>query len=219
MTQHRITLVTICLLMGLSLCVGQEPSITRMHYAGGGDWYSNPSSLPNLIKFIAKNTPLPLQREEQRIRITDANLFDHPYLYMTGHGNIKLSTEEVQILRDFLSNGGFLHADDNYGMDESFRREMKKVFPHKSWVELPHDHSLFFNYFSFPEGLPKIHEHDGKPPQALALFHEGRIVVLYTYECDLGDGWEDLDVHQDGIEKHTQALKMGTNIFLYALSH
>ena len=197
----------------------QDASITRLHYDGGGDWYANPSSLPNLIDFITENTDIPIWQQEERVRLSDATLYDHPYLYMTGHGNVKFSNEEVHILRDFLTHGGFLHADDNYGMDESFRREMKKVFPHKSWVELPHNHPIFSNYFSFPKGLPKIHEHDGKKPQALGLFHDDKLVVLYTYECDLGDGWEDLDVHQDGEEKHRQALEMGTNIFLYSLSH
>ncbi|MCF7904311.1 MAG: DUF4159 domain-containing protein, partial [Candidatus Marinimicrobia bacterium] len=133
-------------------------------------------------------------------------------------GNVRFSREEVYALRDFLVAGGFLHADDNYGMDESFRREMKKVFPKKNWVELPPDHPVFNSQFKFPSGLPKIHEHDGKPPQALALFHNGSIVVLYTYETDLGDGWEDLEVHKDGEIKHLQALQMGTNILAHYLS-
>ena len=157
--------------------------------------------------------------QEYRVKITDVDLYNHPFLYMTGHGNVKFGTEEVHKLRDFLTSGGFLHADDNYGLDESFRREMKKVFPKKEWVDLPQDHPIFSNYFSFPQGLPKIHEHDGKPPQALALFHHGRMIVIYTYESDLGDGWEDLEVHKDGEQKHRIALEMGTNILIYAFTH
>jgi len=196
----------------------QDLHITRLQYDGGGDWYANPSSLPNLINFVSENTNIRMDDQEYRVKITDSDLYNHSYLYMTGHGNVRFSREEVSKFRDFLTSGGFLHADDNYGLDESFRREMKKVFPKKKWVELPHDHPLFNCYYSFPQGLPKIHEHDGKPPQALALFHEGRMIALYTYESDLGDGWEDLEVHHDGIKKHLSALQMGTNILIYAFS-
>lgn len=207
------------LLLGMLPIGAQDLRITRLQYGGGGDWYANPSSIPNLINFISENTTIRVDPDEYRVQITDIDLYDHPYLYMTGHGNVRFSREEVFTLREFLTNGGFLHADDNYGMDESFRREMKKVFPRKEWVELPHDHSLFSSHFEFLQGLPKIHEHDGKPPQALALFHEGRIVVLYSYESDLGDGWEDLEVHKDGEEKHLRSLQMGTNILVHYLSH
>mgnify|MGYP002640937234 CR=1 FL=1 len=201
-----------------NLCA-QDIHITRLHYDGGGDWYANPSSLPNLINFISENTNIRVDPEEHRVKITDMDLYNHPYLYMTGHGNVNFSKEEIYKLRDYLTSGGFIHGDDNYGMDESFRREMKKVFPKKDWVELPFDHALFSSYFSFSKGLPKIHVHDGKPPQALALFHNGRIIVLYTYESDLGDGWEDLEVHDDGEEKHREALEMGTNILIYAFTN
>lgn len=206
-------------LTATSLLQAQELHITRLQYSGGGDWYANPSSLPNLIQFISENTNIRIQPDESRVKITDTDLYNHPYLYMTGHGNVRFSNEEIHILRDFLSAGGFLHADDNYGLDESFRREMNKVFPKKEWVELPHNHPIFHNHFEFESGLPKIHEHDNKAPQALALFHQGKIVVLYTYESDLGDGWEDLDVHNDGKQKHRQALEMGTNILIYAFTH
>lgn len=199
--------------------MAQDLQITRLHYDGGSDWYSNPSSLPNLIQFIAENTNIRIDEREATVKLSDADLYNHPYLYMTGHGNVKLSNEDVRHLRDYLSSGGFLHADDNYGLDESFRREMKRVFPKKNWVELPHDHPVFNAYYTFSTGLPKIHEHDGKPPQALALFHHGRMIVLYTYEADLGDGWEDLEVHNDGPEKHTAALEMGTNIVIYAFTN
>lgn len=197
----------------------QDLRITRLQYGGGGDWYANPSSLPNLIHFISENTDIRVSPDEHRVKITDVDIYDHPYLYMTGHGNVRFTREETQILREFLTTGGFLHADDNYGMDESFRREIKKVFPKKEWVVLPHDHPLFSSHFNFPQGLPKIHEHDGRPPQALALFHHGRIVVLYTYETDLGDGWEDLEVHKDGEEKHLKSLQMGTNILVHYLTN
>lgn len=206
-------------LLGMSSLMAQDIHITRLHYDGGGDWYANPSSLPNLIAFINTETNIRVDPEEYRVKITDTDLYNHPYLYMTGHGNVNFSKEEVLKLRDYLSSGGFLHADDNYGLDQSFRREMKKVFPKKEWVELPHDHPIFSSYYSMINGLPKIHEHDGKAPQALALFHHGRIVVLYTYESDLGDGWEDLEVHQDGEKKHRDALEMGTNILIYAFTH
>ncbi len=209
----------LCMILGSAVLSAQDFHITRLKYGGGGDWYADPSSLPNLIHFIHENTNLIIEEREYRVELTDADLYNHPFLYLTGHGNIKLSAEEVSRLRDYLSGGGFLHADDNYGLDESFRREMKRVFPRKEWVELPHSHELFTSYFSFPQGLPKIHEHDGNAPQALALFHKGRMIVLYTYECDLGDGWEDVEVHNDGTEKHREALEMGTNIIVYALSH
>lgn len=206
------------ILLGVTSLSAQDLHITRLHYGGGGDWYANPSSLPNLIQFINTETNIRVTPEEYRVKLTDTDLYNHPFLYMTGHGNVKFNKEEVHKLRDYLAAGGFLHADDNYGMDLSFRREMKKVFPKKEWVELPYDHPIFNIYFAIQNGLPKIHKHDEKAPQALALFHQGRIVVLYTYESDLGDGWEDLEVHNDGISKHRAALEMGTNIIIYALS-
>ena len=194
-------------------------TIARLQYQGGGDWYSDPSSLPNLLRFLAEHTRIDVATDEAQVSIMDEELFTFPYIYMTGHGNISLAPEESIRLRQYLESGGFLHADDNYGMDESFRREMKRVFPKKTWVELPPDHGIFNNHFTFPEGLPKIHEHDGKQPQALALFEEDRIMVLYTYETDLGDGWEDAQVHQDPASKRQAALRMGTNIVVWALTH
>ncbi len=214
--KHAVGLLLLVWMTSLS---AQDLFITRLHYHGGGDWYANPSSLPNLIQFISSETNIRMDPQEYRVKITDADLYNHPYLYMTGHGNVKFSREEVHRLRDYLNSGGFMHADDNYGMDESFRREMKKVFPKKDWVELPHDHPIFSAFFKMSSGLPKIHKHDEKPPQALALFHHGRMVVLYSYESDLGDGWEDLEVHNDGALKHRAALEMGTNILVYAFTH
>lgn len=205
------------LLLPAQSVVAQEFHLARLKYGGGGDWYSDPSSLPNLIRFIQENTNIKLSNREHRTELTDGDLFSHPYLYMTGHGNVKFSREERSKLREYLLSGGFMHVDDNYGLDESFRRELKLVFPKKSLVELPHDHALFTSYFSFPHGLPKVHEHDGKAPQALALFHDGRMILLYTYESDLGDGWENPEVHEDGLELHRRALEMGTNIIVYAL--
>lgn len=194
-------------------------AVTRLHYPGGGDWYSDPSSLPNLITFLREEAALNVNPEEIRLQPEEAELFLHPYLYMTGHGNVRFSNEGIRTLRRYLTSGGFLHADDNYGMDESFRREMKRVFPEKEWVELPFDHPIYHIKYDFTNGPPKIHKHDGKPAQGLGLFHNERLVVFYTYETDLGDGWEDPDVHNDPAELHQSALKMGTNIVLYALTH
>lgn len=193
-------------------------SITRIHYDGGGDWYADPSSLPNLLDFFNRQTGISVNPAELRAEIGDDVFHESPYLYITGHGNIKFSEDDAQILREHLLNGAFLHADDNYGMDESFRREMLKVFPEKDWVELPPDHEIFSMLFDFPNGLPKIHEHDNQRPQALGLFHEEQLMVLYTYESDLGDGWEDPAVHNDSEDLRIAALEMGTNIILYALS-
>ena len=207
----------------LSTHSGQESvvggfGITRVKYGGGGDWYSDPSSIPNLLKFIKSNTDMVVNLKENRARIGDDEFYRYPYLYITGHGNINLSEKEAQILRNFLISGGFLHADDNYGMNESFRREMKKVFPDKEWVELPQSHDVFNAFYIFNNGLPKIHEHDNKRPQAFALFHDNRVISIYTYEADLGDGWENQSVHNVPEAKRKEALKMGTNIIFYALT-
>ena len=196
----------------------QTFSIARIHYGGGGDWYSDPSSIPNLLNYLNKNTAISTNLEEIRIKLTDEDANQHPYLYLTGHGNIKFSDDEVIALRSILMNNGFLHADDNYGMDDSFRREIKRVFPNKDLVPLPYTHRLFHSYYSFPNGLPKVHEHDGKTPQALALFEGERIILLYTYESDLGDGWENESVHQDPWPVREAALKMGVNIIYFALT-
>ena len=196
----------------------QEFNIARIQYSGGGDWYCDPSSLPNLLKYLKTNTPMTEAGKEIRIKLTDNNAKHFPYLYITGHGNIKFSENEIIELRSILINGGFLHADDNYGMDESFRREIKKVFPNKDFIELPYDHPVFSSYYNFKNGLPKIHEHDGKPPQALGIYENDKLVILYTYESDLGDGWEDPAVHNDPLELRELALKMGVNIIYYALT-
>ena len=198
--------------------LSQEFSIARIQYGGGGDWYCDPSSLPNLLEYLKTNTSMSQASKEVRIKLTDSNAKQFPYLYITGHGNIRFSNNEIIALRSILSNGGFLHADDNYGMDKSFRREIKKVFPNKKFVDLPHSHPIFSSYYKLKNGLPKVHEHDNRPPQALGIFENNKLVVLYTYESDLGDGWEDATVHNDPPEIRDAALKMGVNIIYYALT-
>jgi len=193
-------------------------TIARIQYGGGGDWYSDPSSLPNLLAFVNSNTPIKTMQKEIKIKLTDNNANHYPYYYLTGHGNIKFTNNEIISLREILSNGGFLHADDNYGMDKSFRREIKKIFPNKELIELPHNHPIFKSYYKLTNGLPKIHEHNNKPPQALGIFNNDKLIVLYTYESDLGDGWEDSSVHNCPEELRENALKMGVNIIYYALT-
>lgn len=193
-------------------------TVGRLQYGGGGDWYANPSSLPNLLRAIREATGIPVAERERVVRPLDPDLRDHPFLHMTGHGNVAFTPEERRVLRTYLEDGGFLHADDNYGMDESFRREMALLFPDREMVELPADHPVFHAYFAFPDGVPKIHEHDGRPPQAFGIFHEGRVVVLYTYETDLGNGWEDEEVHGNPPQLREEALRMGVNLFVYALA-
>ena len=196
---------------------GQSFSIARIHYGGGGDWYSDPSSLPNLLKFLRTNTNIAVADDEVRFRPTDQEFYRYPYLYLTGHGNVRFTEEEILKIRETLLKGAFLHADDNYGMDVSFRVEMKRVFPNRDFIELPFDHPIFNIYYKFPSGLPKVHEHDGKPPQALGIFDEERLMVLYTYECDLGDGWEDAEVHNNPEDTRLKALQMGVNIIYYSM--
>ena len=209
-----ITFIIVCIT--LLWAEPLEPiAIARLKYNGGGDWYSNQGSLENLMRFIEKNTGIDMADKQAVVEASSPELFQYSYLYMNGHGNVRFSDKELSRLRHYLENGGFLHADDNYGMDESFRREMKRLFPDKEWVELPFDHPIYHQTFDFSKGLPKIHEHDNKPAQGLGLFHKGRLIVFYTYECDLGDGWENEDVHGDPEILRTEALKMGTNIFIY----
>jgi hypothetical protein len=192
-------------------------TIARLHYDGGGDWYANPSSLPNLLAAVRDRTGLDVAPRERVVRLTDADLWDLPYLYMTGHGNVAFSDVERALLRRYLAQGGFLHADDNYGMDQAFRREISLVFPDHPLVEVPIDHPVYHLVYEFPDGLPKIHEHDGKPAQGFGVFLDGRLVVYYSYQTDLGDGWEDPDVHRDPPELREAALRMGVNLFAYAV--
>ena len=190
--------------------------IAKLKYNGGGDWYANPSSLPNLIDFAKKNSKIPIAKEEEVVEPSSSAIYQFPYVYMTGHGNVVFSDEEAENLRNYLLAGGFLHIDDNYGMDKYIRKQIKKIFPDKELVELPFSHKIYNSQYNFPKGLPKIHEHDKKPPEGLAIIVDGRVVLFYTYECDLGDGWEDPEVHKDPEEKRQVALKMGLNILIYA---
>ncbi len=214
---RTITLIKILIILSSLPIFGQNFSIARIHYSGGGDWYSDPSSLPNLIKFLGENTQISVDDEEVRLRPTDPEFYQYPYLYLTGHGNVRFSAEEVTRLRESLLRGAFLHADDNYGMDASFREEIKRVFPNRDFIELPFDHPVFHIFYDFQNGLPKVHEHDGNPPQALGMFDDDRLMILYTFECDLGDGWEDPEVHNNSEEIRLKALQMGVNIIYYAL--
>jgi hypothetical protein len=192
-------------------------AVARLQYDGGGDWYANPSSLPNLIQAIRTRTTLAVEPEEARVRLTDARIWEYPFLHVTGHGNIKFSDVEVERLRDWINRGGFLHVDDNYGLNESFRREIARVYPDRPLVEVPLDHPIYHLVYDFPKGLPKIHEHDGKPPKAYGIFIGGRLAVLYTYESDLGNGWEDVGTYpEDPPHLHEEAIKMGVNLFVYA---
>ena len=211
-------IITAVILLLTNIILGQEFSIARVNYGGGGDWYCDPSSIPNILNYLTKNTSIKADHDEYRIKLTTKELRGHPYLYMTGHGNIRFTDEEIIQLREYLMGGGFLHTDDNYGLNTSFRREMKRVFPDRDFVELPHDHAVFHSFFDMPNGLPKIHEHDGKPPQLFALYNEDRIMVIYSYESDLGDGWEDEEVHNDPPELRVAALQMGVNIIYFALT-
>ena len=199
--------------------LGERFAIGRLKYAGGGDWYSNPSSLPNIQRAVADRVGIPTAPEERRVSLLDADLFETPFLYMNGHGTVRFSQEEAERLRHYLRHGGFLWADDNYGMDETFRPEMRKVFPEAEWVELPFDHEIYHAFYEFPAGLPKIHEHHGGPPHGYGIFQDGRLVVFYSYNTDIGDGTEDPEVHKDPPEKREAATRMAVNVVVYALSH
>jgi len=193
-------------------------SIVRLKYGGGGDWYNDPSAEVNLLKFISANTNIKTNPEYKFVDIQSDEIFSYPFLFLTGHGNIILKDDEVRRLRTYLENGGFLYIDDDYGLDKAIRREMKKVFPDKDFIELPFSHKLFNIYFKFDNGAPKTHEHDKKPAQAFGIFVGERMAVLYTFESNPSDGWADPEVHKDPEEKRIEALKFGTNIVLYALS-
>ena len=192
-------------------------TIGRLHYEGGGDWYANPSSLPNLLAAVKSRTTLRVAASEKVVTLSDDELWTVPYLYMTGHGNVHWSERDLATLRRFLQQGGFLHADDNYGMDASIRRELARLFPGEPLVQVPLDHPVYHLVYDFPRGLPKIHAHDEKPAQGLGIFLDGRLVVYYSYQSDLGDGWEDPQVHNDPSDKREAALRMGVNLFAYAV--
>jgi hypothetical protein len=205
------------LLLISTTCFSQE--IALLKYSGGGDWYANPTSLPNLIKFCNLNINTKIKVKPGLVEPGSPDLFSYPFVHMTGHGNVVFNESDVANLRNYLNSGGFLHIDDNYGMDQYIRKEIKKLFPNIDLVEIPATHPIFQKPFSFPAGIPKIHEHDGKRPQAFGIFVENRLVLLYTYETDLGDGWEDPDVHNDPAEVRLKALRMGANILNYIFNN
>ncbi len=210
------------LLVGLfSFTISSIPSyqIALLKYNGGGDWYANiETSLPNLIKFCNENLKTNINSEQGIVEAGSSELFNYPFVHITGHGNIVFSNQEAENIRNYLIAGGFLHIDDNYGLDKFVRPQLKKVFPELDFVELPFNHPIYHQKYDFNNGLPKIHEHESKPPQGFGLIYEGRLVCFYSYECDLGDGWEDFEVHKDSPESHIKALKMGANLIQYSLT-
>ncbi len=198
---------------------GFAQDIAILKYKGGGDWYSNPTALPNLIAYCNNNIDTRISAKPETVEVGSTDIFQYPFLHMTGHGNVFFSEEDAQNLRDYLLSGGFLHIDDNYGMEPYVTKELKKAFPEREFIELPQNHPIFNIVYDFPQGLPKIHEHDGKRPQAFGLFDKERLMVLFTYESDLGDGWEDPEIHNDPEEVRLKALKMGANIIKYAFEY
>ncbi|MCK7590897.1 DUF4159 domain-containing protein [Subsaxibacter sp. CAU 1640] len=216
MNKMRIVIAIAFLIVSMNLSAQQ---IAVLKYKGGGDWYSNPTSLPNLITYCNANINTKINSKPEVVEAGSIDIFQYPMLHMTGHGNVFFSDEDAENLRNYLISGGFLHIDDNYGLQPYITKELKKVFPDKELIELPKTHEIFSAVYKFPEGLPKIHEHDNKRPQAFGLFHEGRLLVLFTYESDLGNGWEDAEVHNDPIELREKALKMGANIVKYVFEH
>jgi hypothetical protein len=218
MKKYLAVLLFFILLIGISWTPAAPLQIALLKYKGGGDWYANPTSLPNLIKFCNTQLRTTIDPEFATVEAGSKDIFNYPFVHMTGHGNVLFDDQEAANLRTYLLAGGFLHIDDNYGMDPYIRPQMKKVFPELEFIELPFSHPIFNQKFQFPGGLPKIHEHDGKPPQGFGLIWEGRLVCLYTYETDLGDGWEDAAVHNNSEETRLKALRMGANIIQYVFS-
>ena len=215
----KIQIFALSLLLIASSFTAPTYKLAKLKYSGGGDWYANRTALPNLIAFCNSNLKTNFSPQEEIVEVGSSALFNYPFVYMTGHGNVVFSTSEASNLRKYLIGGGFLHIDDNYGLDKFIRKEMKKVFPELSFIELPANHDLYKQKFRFPDGLPKIHEHDGKRPQGLALVWKGRVLCYYTYECDLGNGWEDYGTYpEDTQDSRTKALKMGANLIQYALT-
>ncbi|NLA25741.1 MAG: DUF4159 domain-containing protein [Bacteroidales bacterium] len=211
---------TVSLIFLVSIATAQNTSVRigLLKYKGGGDWYANPTSLPNLIKFCNEHLNTNIHPEPQTVEPASSDIFSCALIHMTGHGNVVFSNYEAENLRNYMLGGGFLHIDDNYGMDEFVRREIKKIFPDKELIELPFSHPIYHSHYEFPNGLPKVHEHDNLPPQGFGIIHEGRLVLFYSYETDLGNGWEDASVHGDSEEIRTKALQMGANIIRFAFS-
>jgi hypothetical protein len=210
------------LLIGLNLLLNvafaQSYQIAVLKYKGGGDYYANPTSLPNLVSFVNRELKMNIAKETPYVEVGSTELFNYPFVHMTGHGNVVFSVADVENLRLYLRSGGFLHISDNYGLDKFIRREMKKVFPDADFVEIPFGHPIYHQKYEFNSGLPKIHEHDNKAPQGLGIFVENRLVVFYDFECDLGDGWEDGNVHKDSEAARTKAFQMGANLLQYAFT-
>jgi hypothetical protein len=224
--RRAVAIALVCCSAAAAQWRAEEPPpgqlvIAKLKYGGGGDWYVNPTSLPNLHRALRERAGLPAARINDDVvaDVAADAIFDYPILFMTGHGNVHFADAELVRLRRYLERGGFLHVDDNYGLDESWRRECARLFPESPLVALPADHEIYHIYYDFPTGLPKIHEHHGGPARGYAVFHEGRMVIFYSYNTDLGDGWEDADVHDDPPDKREAALKMGVNIVVYALTH
>ncbi len=216
----RYIFITIAILLTMAFRPAEEPTLklALLKYQGGGDWYANPTALPNLADFCNTKLGTNFDEDYATVEVDNAELFNYPFVHMTGHGNVVFSDSEAENLREYLLAGGFLHIDDNYGMDPFVRPAMKKVFPELEFVELPFDHPIYRQKFTFNNGLPKIHKHDDKPPQGFGLIHEGRVVCFYSYESDLGDGWEDPEVHKDPPDLRKKALEMGANIIRFAFT-
>ena len=210
--------ISIIIALGV-FAFGNAQEIAILKYSGGGDWYSNPTALPNLINFCNTNINTKIDPKPETVEPGSTDIFRFPFVHMTGHGNVIFSDNEIENLRNYLLSGGFLHIDDNYGMNEYIRKEIKKLFPEKDLIELPANHPVFSTAFDFPNGLPKIHEHDALPPQAFGIIENDRLVLLFTFESDLGDGWESPEVHNDPEEVRQKALKMGANIIKYAFEN
>lgn len=201
-----------------NVAFGQSYQIAVLKYKGGGDYYANPTSLPNLVTFVNRELKMNIAKETPYVEVGSTELFNYPFVHMTGHGNVVFSSADAENLRIYLSSGGFLHISDNYGLDKFIRKEMKKVLPDADFVEIPFGHPIYHQKYEFNSGLPKIHEHDNKAPQGLGIFVENRLVVFYDFECDLGDGWEDSNVHKDSEAARTKAFQMGANLLQYAFT-
>ena len=207
-----------CLSVLANAAFGQSYQIAVVKYKGGGDYYANPTSLPNLVSFVNRELKMNVAKETPYVEVGSTELFNYPFVHMTGHGNVVFSSADVENLRLYLRSGGFLHISDNYGLDKFIRKEMKKVFPDAEFLEIPFGHPIYHQKYEFNSGLPKIHEHDNKAPQGLGIFIENRLVVFYDFECDLGDGWEDSNVHKDSEAARTKAFQMGANLLQYAFT-
>ena len=211
-------IILIIMLVSMQADLTAQVQIALVKYSGGGDWYANPTSLPNLIRFCNQQLGTNIEEDFATVEVGSPDIFNYPFVHLTGHGNVVFSPAEAKNLREYLIAGGFLHIDDNYGLDKFIRPQMKKVFPELEFVELPFDHDIYHQEYSFPKGLPKVHEHDDKAPQGFGLIYEGRLVCFYTYECDLGDGWEDQAVHKDSEATRLKALQMGANLIQYVFT-